>query len=170
MSKSIYPINLIFGGGLSPDPGRKSFDFDPPSQVGVEWVARVRAQVGKGVEILAWWLEIWGKFPVDITPKRWEVDMWSLLDTDRKSYSGVQLPHCIWPWVTLKGHFKFIFQISKPMMCLKGAALGHFLLVNIHRKPYMGNLMASWHLASNGLERSNSRSFRFQNLISHKEA
>ncbi len=44
------------------------------------------------------------------------------------------------------------------------------LLLNINRKPYMGSPVTLSHLTLSDLERSNSRSLRFQSLISCKGA
>ena len=43
---------------------------------------------GGGVQNLALMIRDMRKFQVPITPKRWELDMQSLLDTNRKSYMG----------------------------------------------------------------------------------
>ncbi len=50
------------------------------------------------------------------------------------------------------------------------AYLGPMLLLNIKRKPYVGNPIAPSHLTLSDLERSNSRSPRFRRLISRKGA
>ena len=52
----------------------------------------------------------------------------------------------------------------------KGANLGHMLLLNINRKPYMGSPIALSHLTLSDLERSRSRPPRFQSLLSRKGA
>ena len=48
----------------------------------------------------------------------------------------------------------------------KGPELGHMLLLNINRKPYMGSPIAPSHLILCHLERSKSGSLRFGGLIS----
>ena len=52
----------------------------------------------------------------------------------------------------------------------KGAELGHMLLLNTNRKPYMWSPMTLSHLTLSYLERSISRSLRCQRVISRKGA
>ena len=52
----------------------------------------------------------------------------------------------------------------------EGAELGPILLLNINRKPYVGNPMTLSNLTLSDLERSKLRSMRFQTLISCKGA
>ena len=58
----------------------------------------------------------------------------------------------------------------RSLISLKGAELGHMLLLKINRKPYMGSPMTRSHLTLSDLERSMSRSLRYQRLISRKVA
>ncbi len=58
----------------------------------------------------------------------------------------------------------------KTLISRKGPELGHMLLLNINRKPYMGSPVTLSHLTLGDLERSNSRSLRFRSLISCKGA
>ncbi len=77
-------INFFFGGGLPSDPE------------GVGW--GVGALQKKSPRGYGWVWEVWNfgpnnkryekVFQVPIITKRWEVDMWFLLDTIRKSYMG----------------------------------------------------------------------------------
>ncbi len=73
----------------------------------------------------------------------------------------------IWPWVTLKGHNNGHSECED--ISHKVAELGHILLLNINRRPHMGNPMTPSHFTLSDLERSNSRSHRFKILVSHKE-
>ncbi len=74
------------------------------------------------------------------------------------------------------------FELASPkqrsasaMIAYRISSLNFILLalldyVNINRKPYMGSPMTLSHLALRDLERSISRSHRFQRLISRKAA
>ncbi len=56
------------------------------------------------------------------------------------------------------------------LISCKGAELGHMLLLNIHRKAYMGSPVTLSYLTLSVLEMSNSRLLRFQSLVSRKGA
>ena len=55
-------------------------------------------------------------------------------------------------------------------MSCKGVELGHILLLNINRKPYIGSPIIPFDLTLSGdFKRSKSRPLRFQILLSHNE-
>ncbi len=61
-------------------------------------------------------------------------------------------------------------HIIQSVVSRKRAKLGHMLLINHKKKPYMGSPMTPWHLTLSDLERSKSRSLRFKGLYVVKES
>ncbi len=99
-----------------------------------------------------------------ITPERFKIDMYLLLDTNRKLYMGNPTAPLD---VTLSNleRSNSRSHIFRSHISGKGAQLGSMLLLNINRKPYMGSLIALSHLTLSDLERSKSRSVRLRSLM-----
>ena len=108
-------------------------------------------------------------FPVAITPNRWEIDMWLLLDTNRKSYGESNCTFRFypeWPWkVKLK-----VTKISKPYISEKSLVKSYITNLTLIGNHIWGSPMALSLLTLSSLERSNSRSLIFWSLRSHKRA
>ncbi len=102
-----------------------------------------------------------GHFQVLITGKWQEIDMWLLLDTNKKSYIGSSTAPLD---LTLKS--QILGQSDFEDISHKAVKLCIMLILNTNRKPYLGSVVKS-----NCSIRSNSRSLRFWSLIhgSHKE-
>ena len=103
-----------------------------------------------------------------ITAKRWETDMWLLLDTNMKPYMRNQMALSDLTLSDLERSKSKLLRFQS-LIWHKGAELRTMLLLTINRKPYMAIPMTSSLLTLSDFERSKSRSLGFQSLISCKE-
>ena len=107
------------------------------------------------------------RFQSFVSCKGAELGHMLLLNNNMKAYM-------VWLHLKLSDLERSMSRSSKfwKLMSSKGAELliGHMLLLNINMKLYMGSQIELSHLTLSDLERSISRSHRFQRLISRKAA